>query len=466
MKLWGGRFSAGLDEAAANLNTSLAFDWRLAAVDIQASMAWAAALNRAGILSDVETGQITAGLQRVLSEIGAGRFVHMQSDEDVHTAVERRLTEIVGPVGGKLHTGRSRNDQVATDFRLWTMNAITQVQNWIILLQSALLDRAEQDSGILAPGYTHLQRAQPIQLSHFWLAHFWPLQRDFQRFSELYNRTSSLPLGSGALAGAPFGINRQAIADDLGFLSVAQNSIDAVSDRDFAVEFLFQAALTSVHLSRLAEMLILYSTVEFDFIELSDTYTTGSSLMPQKKNPDTLELTRAKAGVLIGRLTGMLAVLKGLPSAYDKDLQEDKEPVFDAFDILHKVLPVMAGIITTLLVHPQKLQAALDPAMLATDLADYLVRKGTPFREAHHLVGRVVRRAAEIGVCINQLSTAEFQAISSKFDADVSGVFNMEASIASRSTTGGTAPEQLQCQIKIIKNIIEQEKTHVHKASC
>jgi argininosuccinate lyase len=455
MKLWGGRFTTSLNEVAASLNNSLPFDWRLAVVDVKASQAWAAALCRSGILTDEEIDQINAGLEQVLNEIEAGQFEHTESDEDVHTAVERRLTDIIGPVGGKLHTGRSRNDQVATDFRLWTLSAIEHMQQGIKGLQTIVISRAERDAGILCPGYTHLQRAQPVLLSHQWMAHFWPLQRDHQRFSELYARTSCLPLGSGALAGAPFAIDRQQIAHDLGFQSVAQNSLDGVSDRDFAVEFLFTATLTGIHLSRLAEMLILFSTAEFGFVELSDAFTTGSSLMPQKKNPDMLELTRAKAGVLIGRLTGLLAVLKGLPSTYDKDLQEDKEPVFDAFDILSKVLPVMAGVIETLTVNSQKMSSALDPAMLATDLADYLVRKGMPFRESHYATGQVVRRAQELGVSIDQLPVAELQQISPMFGADASDVFNMQASVALRSTAGGTSPEQVSQQIEIAKKYLE-----------
>jgi argininosuccinate lyase len=464
MKLWGGRFTTSLNEAAASLNASLPFDWRLAVVDVEASQAWAGALHRAGILTEEETNQIISGLAEVLSEIESGQFEHIESDEDVHTAVERRLTEIIGPVGGKLHTGRSRNDQVATDFRMWTLGANTQLQQAIIGMQSTLIARAERDIGILLPGYTHLQRAQPVYLSHQWMAHFWPLQRDYQRFIELYERTSSLPLGSGALAGAPFAIDRQLIAEDLGFQSIAQNSLDGVSDRDFAVEFLFDATLTGIHLSRLAEMLILFSTAEFGFVELSDAFTTGSSLMPQKKNPDMLELTRAKAGVLIGRLTGLLAVLKGLPSAYDKDLQEDKEPVFDSFDILSRVLVVMAGVVETLTVHPNKMRSALDPAMLATDLADYLVRKGMPFREAHHAIGQVVRRAQELDLRIDQLPIEELRQINFLFDPDTANVFDMEASAALRSTAGGTAPDQVSQQIKIAKNVLKQEMNYVYNA--
>jgi argininosuccinate lyase len=307
--------------------------------------------------------------------------------------VERRLGELVGPLAGKLHTGRSRNDQVATDFRLWLLDHLPALESRLIDLQAALLKRAEAEAGIPMPGYTHLQRAQPVLLGHWWLSHFWPLQRDRQRLSELGKRTASLPLGSGALAGVPFPIDRQALADELGFASPAPNSIDAVSDRDFAAEFLFVAALAGVHLSRLAEAVILFSSAEFGYFELSDAYATGSSLMPQKKNPDVFELARGKAGGLIGALAGLLATLKGLPSAYDKDLQEDKPPVFHAFDTLAALLPVLAGAIATLTVKADRLQANLEAGMMATDLADYLVRKGLPFRQAHTLTGQAVQLA-------------------------------------------------------------------------
>ena len=455
MKLWGGRFSEGLDGLAAQFNNSIAFDWRMAEVDIRGSLAWAKALAQAGTLSAEEASQICTGLEEVLAEVQSGTFVIEPADEDVHTAVERRLTERIGPVGGKLHTGRSRNDQVATDFRLWLMEEIDHLDGLLRGVQSALLERAETDLGILMPGYTHLQRAQPILLSHWWLAHFWPLARDRERLAQVRARTAVLPLGSGALAGTPFPVDRARLAEELGFASISPNSLDAVSDRDFAAEFLFIAALVGVHLSRLSEMLILFSSAEFGFVELSDTYATGSSLMPQKKNPDTLELTRGKAGALIGRLTGLLATLKGLPSAYDKDLQEDKLPVFEAADTLNLMLPVMSGLLRTLKVRPENMRQALDPALLATDLADYLVQRGVPFREAHGLIGQVVRRAQERGVALDQLSLADLQSISPVFAADVNQVFDFQASANRRSVPGGTARGAVQVQIKQAEQALE-----------
>ncbi len=447
MKLWGGRFSEGQNELAAAFNNSLPFDWRLGEVDVRGSQAWAQALGQAGILTPEEVEQLQAGLQAVAQELAAGSLEFLPADEDIHTAVERRLGELAGKAAGKLHTGRSRNDQVATDFRLWVLQAIDGLSAHLAGVQQALVGRAGADMGLILPGYTHLQRAQPILLSHWWLSHFWPLQRDRQRLAELRARTAWLPLGSGALAGVPFAIDRPALAQALGFERPSPNSLDAVSDRDFAAEFLFQAALTGVHLSRLAEMLIIFSTAEFGFIELSDAFSTGSSLMPQKKNPDPLELTRDKAGTLIGLLTGLLAVLKSTPSAYDKDLQEDKQPVFQAADTLALMLPVMAGLLGSLKVKPARLQAALDPAMLATDLADYLVRRGVPFRSAHHLVGQVVQRAQALNLPMDRLPLAEFQAISAEFGADVLQVFDFEGSVERRQALGGTATAAVQAQL-------------------
>lgn len=454
MKLWGGRFSEGLDALAAQLNNSIRFDWRMAAVDVRGSMAWAKALAGAGVLTGEECAQILAGLESVLAEVRSGAFALHPSDEDVHTAIERRLTELTGPVGGKLHTGRSRNDQVATDFRLWMMDAISELDAALLEVQAALVERAEGDLGTLMPGYTHLQRAQPILLSHWWLSHFWPLARDRERLAQLHGRVAVLPLGAGALAGTPFPVSRENLAAELGFQSVAQNSLDAVSDRDFAVEFLFVAALIGVHLSRMAEMLILFSTAEFGFVELSDTYATGSSLMPQKKNPDTLELTRGKAGALIGRLVGLLTTLKGLPSAYDKDLQEDKQPVFEAADTLQVMLPVMAGLLRTLRIHDEKMLLALDPALLATDLADYLVKKGVPFREAHGIVGQVVRLSQEQGVRLDQLSLEDLQKVSPVFAGDAAAVFDARASANRRAATGGTAEKAVREQLTLAHQLL------------
>ena len=457
MKLWGGRFSGGQDALAAEYNNSLSFDHRLGAVDVRGSQAWARALGRAGILQATEVQQIIAGLELVQQELADGSFEFQPSDEDIHTAVERRLVELVGTVGGKLHTGRSRNDQVATDFRLWVMQAIQDIQANLSGVQAALVRRAEIDFELILPGYTHLQRAQPILLSHWWLGHFWSLQRDLERLSSLYSRTSVMPLGSAALAGTPFSIDRQALASDLGFAVASWNSLDAVADRDFAVEFLFCAALIGVHLSRLAEMLILYATAEFGYIQLADAYSTGSSLMPQKKNPDPLELTRGKSGTLIGQLTGLLAVLKGTPSAYDKDLQEDKVPVFQAADTLHAMLPVMAGLLDTLTIRQENLRDALDPAMLATDLADYLVARGIPFRSAHHLVGQVVKKADELGVPLDQVPLAELQSIHPAFQPDVVSLFDFKSAVSQRRAQGGTAPAAVQEQLVEAKRLLQGE---------
>ncbi len=447
MKLWGGRFTQGLDSAAAMLNNSLAVDWRMAEVDIRGSQAWARALAKAGVLTDAEAATLCQGLEEVLAEVQSDQFEFAPGDEDVHTAIERRLTERVGALGGKLHTGRSRNDQVATDFRMWMLTALDALDGLLRDAQSALVERAERDEGILLPGYTHVQRAQPILFSHWWLSHFWALARDRERFGQLRERTSSLPLGSGALAGAPFAVDRAFLAQELGFDSISANSLDAVSDRDFAVEFLFDAALVGVHLSRLSEALIMFSSAEFGFVELADTYSTGSSLMPQKKNPDTLELTRGKAGTLIGRLTGLLATLKGLPSAYDKDLQEDKPPVFEAADTLSNLLVVMAGLLRSLKVHPEACQGALDPMLLATELADYLVARDVPFRQAHEAVGKLVRKSQESGARLDQLSIKVYKAIHPVFEEDVFDVFNFAAAVARRNLPGGTGPQAVKEQL-------------------
>ena len=456
MTLWGGRFSENLNQLAAEFNNSLWFDWRLAEVDVRGSSAWALALARAGVITSLEAEQLVSGLNQIASEIHDGRLDFHTDDEDIHTLVERRLGELVGAVAGKLHTGRSRNDKVATDFRLWVMEAIKQIDAQLQTLQMALIKRAETDLEwtVLLPGYTHFQRAQPILLSHWWLSHVWPLQRDRERLRQLRDRTAVSPLGAGALAGTAFPIDRVALARDLGFDSAALNSLDAVSDRDFAAEFLFAAALLGVHVSRLSEALILYSTMEFGFIELADAFSTGSSLMPQKKNPDPLELARGKAGTLIGQLTGFLATLKALPSAYDKDLQEDKPAAFAAMDTLSIMLPVLAGAIETLTVRADRMRAALDAQMLATDLADYLALRGVPFREAHQIAGRAVRRALELQISLNDLPFYELQALSPKFEADVRAVFDYESSIDRRTAIGGTGREAVRQQLAAAKQIM------------
>ena len=448
MSMWGGRFDKSTDALVRRFNASLPFDKRLYTEDITASIAWAGGLHHAGVLTSEEVEKIVSGLEQVRAELDARTFEFHQSDEDIHTAVERRLTEIVGRLGGKLHTGRSRNDQVATDFRLWVMSVCDRVSEHVISLQHALLTSAEENLNTAMPGYTHLQPAQPITWGHWALAHFWPLARDRQRLAQARARTATLPLGSGALAGSAFPVDRPALAAALGFSEISQNSLDAVSDRDFATDFLYTAAMLGIHLSRLSEQLILFASAEFGFVTLDDAYATGSSLLPQKKNPDTLELTRGKSGRMIGSLVGLLATLKGLPTAYDKDMQEDKEPLFDAADTLELALPVMTGVISTLHLYPEKMRARLQPELLATDLADYLVNHGLAFREAHQLVGRVVRLAEKRGVALDELSLPELQAVHATFGADALEIFNIQAALARRKLAGGTAPEALQEQLQ------------------
>ena len=454
-KLWGGRFAEQTNALVHRYNASIGFDARLYDEDITGSVAWAEGLAAAGLLSAEERDTLLAGLEAVRAEFAAGTFAIAPDDEDIHSAVERRLTEIAGPVGGKLHTGRSRNDQVATDFRLWVMRAGDRLDEAIGDVQRALADSAAAALDLPLPGYTHLQHAQPITWGHWALSHFWPLARDRARFAAARRSAAVLPLGAAALAGAAFPLDRAALAARLGFGDVTANSLDAVSDRDFAAEFLFAAALLGVHLSRLAEQLILFSSAEFGFVRLADAYSTGSSIMPQKKNPDTLELTRGKSGRLIGHLTGFLATLKGLPSAYDKDLQEDKEPVFDAADTLELALPVMAGLLRTLELRPERMAAQLEAGLLATELADYLVRRGLPFREAHHVVGRVVRLSEERGVALTELGLAELQAISPHFGPDVAEALTVNAALAARDLPGGTGPGAVRAQLAAARAALE-----------
>jgi argininosuccinate lyase len=462
MTLWGGRFSAKLNQQAWDLNSSLPVDQRMAIQDIDGSLAWAKAIHKAGILSDKEHASISLGLDTARKEFSSGQFSFVASDEDIHTAIERRLTELIGDVAGKLHTGRSRNDQVATDFRLWMLGAIPELKSALQNLQTAFVEQAEkalphpnpsptEREAIVMPGYTHLQRAQPILLSHWWLSHYWSLQRDIERLQDLTKRVSVLPLGSGALAGVPFEIDRIELAKSLGFAQVSQNSIDGVSDRDFAAEYLFCTTMIGIHLSKLAEQIVLYTTSEFGFFELADAFSTGSSLMPQKKNPDVFELTRGKAGTLIGMLTGLLATLKGLPSTYDKDLQEDKAPVFQATDTLLAILPVIAEALRTITVKAERMRSAIDSSMLATDLADYLVNKGIPFRETHSIAGQIVRVAIEKNIQMEKLPLEAYQALCPAFEADVYQVFDPMKSVEKRNAIGGTSLQSVINQIKKIK---------------
>lgn len=453
-KLWGGRFTGQTNSLVHRYNASISFDARLYDEDITGSIAWAEALAAAGLLTSQEQKALSDGLEAIRLEFADGTFVIQPEDEDIHSAVERRLTELAGPVGGKLHTGRSRNDQVATDFRLWVMRACAILDAHLARLQASLADSAELALNLPMPGYTHLQHAQPVTWGHWILSHFWPLVRDRERLAAARHAAAVLPLGAAALAGTAFPIDRESLAKRLGFHSITPNSLDAVSNRDFAAEFLFAAALIGVHLSRLSEQLILFSSAEFSFVSLDDAYSTGSSIMPQKKNPDTLELTRGKSGRLIGHLTGFLATLKGLPSSYDKDLQEDKEPVFDAFDTLDFALPVMAGLIDTLELRPERMAAQLEAGLLATELADYLVRRGLPFREAHHAVGQAVRLAEERRMTLTDLTAADLQAISPHFGEDASAVLSVPAALAARNVPGGTAPRALTEQLQSARNQI------------
>ncbi len=438
-KLWGGRFSGKTDPLMEKFQSSLQFDKRLWRADLTGSQAYARALAAAGLLSSAEAEQIVDGLEAVAAEWAAGAFTPTAGDEDIHTANERRLTELIGPVAGKLHTGRSRNDQVATDVRLWLRDAVATLQGHLHALIGVAVERAEAEIDLLLPGYTHMQPAQPIRWSHWLLSHATAWQRDALRLDQLAERVNVLPLGSGALAGTPFAIDREALATSLGFAAVSANSLDAVSDRDFIAEFLFWASLMMLHLSRMAEDLIIYSSREFGFVTLADAYSTGSSLMPQKKNPDSLELLRGKSARILGGLTSLMALLKGLPTSYNKDLQEDKEPLFDAVENVGGALQIAAGVLASLTTHPAPMRAALAPEMLATDLADYLVNKGVPFREAHHVAGAAVRMAEVQAIPLTELTVEELLTLHHAFDDDVAAVWSMESSVERRDVTGGTS---------------------------
>jgi argininosuccinate lyase len=442
-KLWGGRFEGKTDPGFAEFNNSFRFDRRLFGVDVTASIAYAEALVRASVLTVDEGNEIRAALESMLEKGNADElYFNDPSAEDVHSFVEARLIDLVGDLGRKLHTGRSRNDQVATDFRLWLRNAIDDLSTVVHDAQTALLDFAENNREVVIPGYTHLQRAQPVLLAHWCLAYFEMLARDRDRLSEVRARVNVLPLGSAALAGTSFKIDRESLASSLGFATVSRNSLDAVSDRDFCIEFLSASSLIMVHLSRLAEDIILYATNEFGLLELGDAIATGSSLMPQKKNPDSMELVRGKAGRVFGDLLALLTTLKGLPLAYNKDMQEDKEAVFDAYDTVAASLKVSATVLRNISINKDRASTSSTTGyMNATELADYLVRKGMPFREAHEVVGKIVMRAIELDKELDQLSLAELREFSTIFAEDVHTALSLEETLKSKSQTGGTAPD-------------------------
>ncbi len=441
--------------AMVPLNRSLDVDIRLWPQDVQGSRAWARALVKAGVLEEDEGVTLLDGLDRVATRL-SDRDHSDESDEDIHSLVERLLHEEVGEVAGKLHTGRSRNDQVATDFRLWGMEKAEGLGEALAEVEGALLQWARESVDVILPGYTHLQQGQPVRAAHWVLSNFWPLERDRAALRTVRDQAGVLPLGSGAIAGCPFPIDREFLREELGFLSISENSIDAVSDRDWALGMAFVAARIGIHLSRLAEDFVLFGSKEFGFVRLSDGFSTGSSLMPQKRNPDVAELVRGKSGRLTGNLVSLLTVLKGLPTGYNRDLQEDKGTLFDSVDTLTLVLPAMEGAIRGGEFQTERIEAALDPQLLATDLADYLVRAGVPFRKAHEVVATVVRLAEDQGVPVDQLSLETFQKAHPAFGSDVLDVFAWERSVEAREATGGTSRKAVLEQIAAAEARLQQ----------
>ena len=458
-KLWGGRFTESANATFAKFNNSFSFDKRLFEADIRGSAAHCEGLFQAGVLTRMEAERIKTGLWTILKRCDFDKKYFEETDaEDVHSFIESRLIQLIGDVGRKLHTGRSRNDQVATALRLWLRDEITEISRVTRDLQKSLVAAAEKQKEAVLPGYTHLQRAQPILWAHWCLAYFEMFSRDRERLDEVWRRVNILPLGSAALAGTAFEIDREAVAQELGFEGVTANSLDAVSDRDFAIEFVGASALIMVHLSRFAEDLILYASSEFQFIELSDAVSTGSSLMPQKKNPDALELIRGKAGRIFGHQTALLSMMKGLPMAYNKDMQEDKEAVFDTVDTVKLSLQVAEIVLKNLHLNEEKTrQAATKGYLNATELADYLVHKGVAFRTAHDTVGKIVLYAISVGKELNELSLTEFQKISKTIENDVFEALSLEKTLASKNQIGGTSPERVFEALAEAKNSLEME---------
>jgi len=455
-RLWGGRFSGGPAQALARLSVSVHVDWRLAPYDLLASRAHARVLHRAELLDADELRRMLAALDDLDQACRSGAFRPTLEDEDVHTALERGLLERLDVLGGKLRAGRSRNDQVATDLRLYLRDHARQVVTGVVELETALLELADRYRTTPAPGMTHLQHAQPVLLAHHLLAHVHAFVRDVERLRDWDRRAAVCPLGAGALAGSSLPLDPAAVAAELGFDRPAGNSIDAVADRDFAAEFLFCAALLGVHLSRLGEEIVLWATPEFGWVELDDAYTTGSSIMPQKKNPDVAELTRGKCGRLVGNLAALLTTLKGLPLAYDRDLQEDKEPVFDAVDTLLLVLPAMAGMTGTMVFDGDRLAAAAPAGhALATDVAEWLVRRGVPFREAHEVVGRLVAWCVDHRIELADVPDDQLAAISPQLRPEVREVLTVEGALAARATPGGTAPARVAEQWRELRAAVD-----------
>lgn len=451
-KPWKGRFTAATDKLVEDYTESITFDQRLYDVDIQGSKAHASMLAKVGVLTDAESDAIISGLDQILGDIEQGRFSWSRTLEDVHMNIETRLTEKIGEVGKKLHTGRSRNDQVATDIRLYLRQGIERLSSEVLALLESILDLAEREYDTIMPGFTHLQVAQPITFGHHMMAWVEMLIRDLDRLSDCRDRMNIMPLGAAALAGTTFPVDRNYTADLLGFDAPAANSLDAVSDRDFAMEFISVAAIIMVHLSRMSEELIIWSSAQFAFIDISDTYCTGSSIMPQKKNPDVAELTRGKSGRVIGNLMALFMIMKGQPLAYNRDNQEDKEPLFDSLDTVTAAVRVFAGMIPQLTVNPDAMyQAASRGFSTATDLADYLVRKDIPFRDAHEIVGKAVQAAEQAGCDLSDMPIESLQQYSSEIDRDVYDVLTLEGSVRARDHVGGTAPDQVLYAISKVR---------------
>src|SRR5438876_1932911 len=448
-----GRFQQSLSEVARRYSESASFDRQLYRHDIAGSIAHVTALVKAGIVSAAEQKQIEAGLREIEKELDSGKFQWDASLEDVHMNIESALTKKIGETGAKLHTARSRNDQIALDLRLYVKDQINRTSSQIKKLQTSLLDLAEKNVDVIMPGYTHLQHAQPILFAHYLLGQVEAFARDVERLDNGLERTDVLPLGSGALAGSTIVLDRALIARELGFARVSQNSLDAVSDRDFVCEFLFCLAMIGMHLSRVSEDLIIWSTIEFDFVEFSEGFSTGSSLMPQKKNPDMAELTRGKIGRLYGNLISILTTLKALPSSYNRDLQEDKEPLFDSVDTISAALELCSAMLPELKINRERMEeAASDPNLLATDLAEYLVGKGMAFREAHEIVGKLVANAIDKGANLNAIAPADLKKLSPLFAVDIADVFDVRRSLAARRAIGAPSPENVKAQIKSWRN--------------
>ena len=454
-RLWGGRFTSGPADAMAALSASVHFDWRLAPYDLRQTAAHARVLHGAGLLDADELARVIDALDELAADVASGDFVPTIDDEDVHTAIERGLLERLGPLGGKLRAGRSRNDQVATDFRLYLREQARAIACAVVDLQGAILAQAEAHVDTIAPGFTHLQHAQPVSLGHELAKHVHALARDVDRLRDWDARAALSPLGAGALAGSSLGLDPEAVALELGFRGALANSIDAVSDRDWVAEFLFAAAMIGVHLSRIGEEVVLWTSREFAWATLDDAWSTGSSIMPQKKNPDVAELIRGKSGRLIGDLTGLLATLKGMPFAYNRDLQEDKEPAFDAVDQLLLVLPAVTGMIATLRFDTVRISLSAPQGFaLATDIAEWLVREGVPFRDAHEIAGACVRAAEERGIELWDLDDDALLAISAHLTAGVRDVLSLEGSVSSRASFGGTAPHRVREQLDAVRGLV------------